>query len=155
VAVAVGALPPPGAPPWPPLPLPQPPAAPPPFEPPEGIAPVGLLPLAPLGIAVGRVPVMLPVGRLPVGMLPPPEPPAEHCVLLEPLPLPLLVDELEHAVSRPRPAVPAKATAPKRSPIFRLPEPVPVLAMRISSLPLGSVSRSFLGWNGRHDVRAR
>jgi hypothetical protein len=127
-------------PPPPPQPL-APLGMPPPFAPPEGIAPVGLVPLpTPLGIAVGRVPVMLPVGRLPVGIVPPPfAPPPEHCVLpLEPLPL--LVDELEHAASRPRPAVLANATAPKRSAIFRLPEPVPVRAMRCTPRSLSGPS---------------
>jgi hypothetical protein len=138
-------MPPPLLPPQPLAPL----GMPPPLAPPEGMAPVGLVPLlSPLGIAVGRVPVMLPVGRLPVGMLPlPPLPPApplpplappEHCVLL--LVPALLVDELEHAASRPRPAVLASATAPKRSAIFRF-ERVPVRAMRFSPRSLSGPFR--------------
>jgi hypothetical protein len=115
---------------------------------PDGIAPVGILPLLiPLGSAVGRVPVMLPVGRLPVGMVPPGAPP-EHCVvLLDPL-LPLLLDEPEHAASSPRLPVPANASAPKRSASWRLPERLPVRAMR---LPLDPLS----GWNESQDPRVR
>jgi hypothetical protein len=100
--VAVGALPPP-APPNPPQPR----------KPPLG-APAGLL-CNPLGNAVGRAPVNLPVGRA-------------HCVLLLEPPLPLL-DELEHAASRPRPAQPAIATAPKRSASVRRTARVPVRSM--------------------------
>jgi hypothetical protein len=98
-----------------------------PFAPPVGLAPVGLvpvglvpLPLVPLASAVGRVPVGLVVPPMPPPGAPP-WPPAAHCVLLLVVPLPLL-DEPEHAASRPRPAVAAIATAPKRSASFLLPD---------------------------------
>ena len=112
VLVAEGALPPP-APPAPPKP-PQPPR-----KPPLG-APAGLL-CKPLGNAVGRVPVNLPVGRA-------------HWVLL-PVPPLVLLDELEQAASRPRPAQPASAIAPKRTASVRRTARVPVRSMCVPLAP--------------------
>jgi hypothetical protein len=104
----------------------------PPKPPPKPAQPLGRLPNPPLGRPlgklVGRVPLGKPVGRVPLGK----SLGLAHCVLVLVVPPELLLEELEHAATRPRLAAPATTVAPRRSASFLF-ERDPVRAIPVPS----------------------